>query len=652
MVWGWFGSAAEAQQQAFGTTGLSAVYGSSLIYHWIAGWSSPDWTDSVRSRVLTNAGGAGVLPTNTTTPTGYLSLVFDADGGNLDSLSNAALADISGSTGQQIGFVVEVPASGYSDLAYLESGAGEDVSFVIDDAVLTVSSVGGTIAAPMTSSALSTGWHTVVLDLRSGTNEAKLYIDGVLADTETATHSANAWDWTTVEVGTGVSGLSDTAVELGSFYIAAKTSGDWTLTTDAEAAHDVLYTYIAYNAYELIANQATFTRTGNSAGLTAGRKLDATQATVTLTRNSGGLTAARSLVASQASFTLTGNSAGLAHGYRLDATQATFTLSGINASLENTPTLAATQATFTLTGQSTGLSAARLLTATQASFALSGQQAALGASRGLVASQASFTLTGNAADLAAARKLDATAGSIALSGVSADLLRAALLEASQGTLALTGNDAELTYSVFGSYSLTAQSGSFVLTGNSAVLFKRREWQIVSNYSIVFSSHYAETSASVGKGCVVARSTDGEYVLASSANLSAGAVPVAVALTTGTEESPGVVMQYVGEIDSSVVNLAPGADALARVSIYGRVERVTSPTPEDWVIGRVDVNGNVLLNFGDARRIRYGTAAPTSGAWTRGTQVLNVEPSAGGNVGWVCVASGSPGTWKTFGDIAP
>lgn len=52
-----------------------------------------------------------------------------------------------------------------------------------------------------------------------------------------------------------------------------------------------------------------------------------------------------------------------------------------------------------------------------------------------------------------------------------------------------------------------------------------------------------------------------------------------------------------------------------------------------------------------KRIEYGTAAPTTGTWQPGDVVFNASPSAGGMVGWVCTAAGSPGTWKTFGAIS-
>ena len=48
----------------------------------------------------------------------------------------------------------------------------------------------------------------------------------------------------------------------------------------------------------------------------------------------------------------------------------------------------------------------------------------------------------------------------------------------------------------------------------------------------------------------------------------------------------------------------------------------------------------------------GTTAPTTGNWSIGDMVKNSAPSELGSVsskyviiGWVCVANGSPGTWK-------
>jgi hypothetical protein len=52
-----------------------------------------------------------------------------------------------------------------------------------------------------------------------------------------------------------------------------------------------------------------------------------------------------------------------------------------------------------------------------------------------------------------------------------------------------------------------------------------------------------------------------------------------------------------------------------------------------------------------KRMDYADAAPATGTYQPGDIVYNSAPSAGGTVGWVCTAAGTPGTWKTFGAIA-
>lgn len=63
--------------------------------------------------------------------------------------------------------------------------------------------------------------------------------------------------------------------------------------------------------------------------------------------------------------------------------------------------------------------------------------------------------------------------------------------------------------------------------------------------------------------------------------------------------------------------------------------------------------DVILGPGlGARTVTYGSAAPTSGGpYAQGDIVFNNAPTAGGFVGWVCTATGSPGTWKTFGAVS-
>jgi hypothetical protein len=49
---------------------------------------------------------------------------------------------------------------------------------------------------------------------------------------------------------------------------------------------------------------------------------------------------------------------------------------------------------------------------------------------------------------------------------------------------------------------------------------------------------------------------------------------------------------------------------------------------------------------------YGSAAPTSGTHTLGEIVWNDRSGAGDNLGWVCTAAGTPGTWLAFGSPSP
>lgn len=61
--------------------------------------------------------------------------------------------------------------------------------------------------------------------------------------------------------------------------------------------------------------------------------------------------------------------------------------------------------------------------------------------------------------------------------------------------------------------------------------------------------------------------------------------------------------------------------------------------------------NQVSNNVNTAAITFGNAAPTVGSYKQGNIVFNTAAVAGGFVGWVCVATGEPGTWKTFGAIS-
>jgi hypothetical protein len=67
-----------------------------------------------------------------------------------------------------------------------------------------------------------------------------------------------------------------------------------------------------------------------------------------------------------------------------------------------------------------------------------------------------------------------------------------------------------------------------------------------------------------------------------------------------------------------------------------------------------VDYNVFSFYGSANRGAgyrdVGDAAPTAGDWGRGAIRYRRNATAGSFIGWICTVSGTPGTWKEFGDI--
>lgn len=52
----------------------------------------------------------------------------------------------------------------------------------------------------------------------------------------------------------------------------------------------------------------------------------------------------------------------------------------------------------------------------------------------------------------------------------------------------------------------------------------------------------------------------------------------------------------------------------------------------------------------AKATAYASAAPTTLTWSIGDRVLNNSPAVGSSKGWVCTASGTPGTWVSEGNL--
>jgi len=82
-------------------------------------------------------------------------------------------------------------------------------------------------------------------------------------------------------------------------------------------------------------------------------------------------------------------------------------------------------------------------------------------------------------------------------------------------------------------------------------------------------------------------------------------------------------------------------ASASINIAGNTMTITISTP---------VNPPVNTSTGRTPVSIYGIQPPTTGDWLQGDSVVNTIPVSGGNIGWICVAGGNPGTWEPYGII--
>lgn len=68
----------------------------------------------------------------------------------------------------------------------------------------------------------------------------------------------------------------------------------------------------------------------------------------------------------------------------------------------------------------------------------------------------------------------------------------------------------------------------------------------------------------------------------------------------------------------------------------------------WICNR-SCNSNNPNNF-PMQVISKANNTPSDGRHEKGEIIWNASPSAGGNLGWICVTAGTPGTWKSIGTI--
>ena len=129
-------------------------------------------------------------------------------------------------------------------------------------------------------------------------------------------------------------------------------------------------------------------------------------------------------------------------------------------------TLTADVGAFVLTGIAVFLNKGRLLAVDVGTFVLTGVAASLLCQRKVIAAVGDFTFTGVVALLKKGWTVTANAGSFTLTGITSALLKTWKLIASVGTFTLSG---QLVALIALKTPLSAEAGSFVVTGTSATL---------------------------------------------------------------------------------------------------------------------------------------------------------------------------------------
>jgi len=138
--------------------------------------------------------------------------------------------------------------------------------------------------------------------------------------------------------------------------------------------------------------------------------------------------------------------------------------------------------------------------------------------------------------------------------------------------------------------------------------------------------------------------------ASASSVSVGQGSAALTIDTGRINAGGDIAitaqmdNIIANINNSIV-IGDSNNTRKPIRMFGPVSiKTQNPNPKmDLTVpGDVSLGGQVQT---------HDTQAPLLGLYTTGDICWNTEPTTGSYVGWICIASGTPGHWAPFGMIA-
>jgi len=115
----------------------------------------------------------------------------------------------------------------------------------------------------------------------------------------------------------------------------------------------------------------------------------------------------------------------------------------------------------------------------------------------------------------------------------------------------------------------------------------------------------------------------------------------------------------GTFTTSDVNIVTDNTTRIGISRTGKIIIGSSNDSKTTIKGKLGVNVNNpdadIATAGpvvfEGKRFEVGDTIPTSGVYKKGDILWNTDPKPTGHVGWICIREGSPGTWKSFGQIS-
>jgi hypothetical protein len=127
---------------------------------------------------------------------------------------------------------------------------------------------------------------------------------------------------------------------------------------------------------------------------------------------------------------------------------------------------------------------------------------------------------------------------------------------------------------------------------------------------------------------------------------------------------GILVEYAQGVNNSIVGNSLKSFTTNDIKVNADGGTIVGNVCQSSITDNIDGLGLISDNVGSVyyrRAVNYATVGgikitydedvPTTGTWARGDICYNIEPSAGGVPGWVCVTSGTPGTWKAMAVLA-